>query len=310
MLTAIVLTVLAVLFRVFSSTWQVWNFAPLGAVSLFAGSRLPRRWAWVVPIAAMAISDYLIDHDRYRPLFELTRWTIYATFAATTLLGPSGQSAQVRPMAASGPLAERLDALFPDEQPGHVGRRPTLPHDVLGPDLVLHPGDSVLRQYRRRRSAGHGSSFRPGANLRAGRAACDTTAAGRDHERSRRVRVRPGPRDPLQTNLVAKLLVSVRSKVEALAALAGGAAIIDVKEPLNGPLGRAHFAVWHEVRERRPPPSPVSVALGELNDWPGIDAVEVPRGDLDGPGLLQARPSHAPPDWIDRWRIFGNAGGF
>jgi hypothetical protein len=88
MLTAIVLTVLAVLFRLFSSTYQVWNFAPLAAVSLYAGSRLPRRWAWVVPIAAMALSDLLLDHDRTRPLFELTRWTIYATFAATTLLGP------------------------------------------------------------------------------------------------------------------------------------------------------------------------------------------------------------------------------
>ena len=60
---------------------------PLGAVSLFAGSRLPRRWAWVVPVAAMVISDIMLDHDRSRPLFELTRWTIYATLAATTLLG-------------------------------------------------------------------------------------------------------------------------------------------------------------------------------------------------------------------------------
>jgi len=88
MLTAIVVTALAVLLRMLSSTLQVWNFAPLGAVSLYAGSRLPRRWAWVVPITAMALSDYLLDHDRSRPLFELTRWTVYATFAATTLLGP------------------------------------------------------------------------------------------------------------------------------------------------------------------------------------------------------------------------------
>jgi hypothetical protein len=88
MLTAFVLTFVAILFRVFSSSFHVWNFAPLGAVSLFAGSRLPRRWAWVVPIVAMAISDYFIDQNRYRPLFNLTRWTIYATFAATTLLGP------------------------------------------------------------------------------------------------------------------------------------------------------------------------------------------------------------------------------
>jgi hypothetical protein len=88
MLTAIFLTILAVVFRMLSSSFQLWNFAPLGAVSLFAGSRLPRRWAWVVPVAAMAISDFLLDQDRYRPLFELSRWTIYATFAAVTLLGP------------------------------------------------------------------------------------------------------------------------------------------------------------------------------------------------------------------------------
>jgi hypothetical protein len=36
----------------------------------------------------MAISDVLLDSYRYRPLFDLTRWTVYATFAATTLLGP------------------------------------------------------------------------------------------------------------------------------------------------------------------------------------------------------------------------------
>jgi hypothetical protein len=88
MLTAFVLTVLAVLFRVFSATYQVWNFAPMAAISLYAGSRLPRRWAWVVPVVAMVVSDLILDQGRYRPAFELTRWTIYTTFAVTTLLGP------------------------------------------------------------------------------------------------------------------------------------------------------------------------------------------------------------------------------
>jgi hypothetical protein len=88
MLTAFVLTVLAVLFRVFSATYHVWNFAPMAAISLYAGSRLPRRWAWVVPVVAMVVSDLLLDQGRYRPAFELTRWTIYTTFAVTTLLGP------------------------------------------------------------------------------------------------------------------------------------------------------------------------------------------------------------------------------
>ncbi len=87
MITAFVLTVLAVLSREFASTYHVWNFAPLGAISLYTGSRLPRRWAWVVPVAAMLTSDLLLDQGRYRPTFELTRWTVYATFAVITLLG-------------------------------------------------------------------------------------------------------------------------------------------------------------------------------------------------------------------------------
>jgi uncharacterized protein (UPF0264 family) len=60
------------------------------------------------------------------------------------------------------------------------------------------------------------------------------------------------------------LLVSVRSPQEAAAALAGGAHIIDVKEPDHGPLGRASdrtiLAVLDHVAGRRP----VSAALGEL----------------------------------------------
>jgi hypothetical protein len=88
MLTAIVLTVLAVVFRMFSASFGYWNFVPLGAVSLYAGARLPRRWAWVVPVVSMVISDVILDYGHHRPVFELTRWTIYATFAAVTLLGP------------------------------------------------------------------------------------------------------------------------------------------------------------------------------------------------------------------------------
>jgi uncharacterized protein (UPF0264 family) len=63
-----------------------------------------------------------------------------------------------------------------------------------------------------------------------------------------------------------RLLVSVRSPAEAEAALAGGADLIDVKEPTRGPLGRADeatvAAVIRQVAGRRP----VSAALGELAD--------------------------------------------
>lgn len=101
---------------------------------------------------------------------------------------------------------------------------------------------------------------------------------------------------------MAKLLISVRSKVEALAALAGGANVIDIKEPKNGSLGRATFDVWREVREVVPQSMPVSVALGELADWLADHAGEVPRGRWNGITYCKLGLSHAPDDWIDRWQ--------
>jgi uncharacterized protein (UPF0264 family) len=65
------------------------------------------------------------------------------------------------------------------------------------------------------------------------------------------------------------LLVSVRSTAEASAALAGGADLIDVKEPSRGSLGRADdqviAAVVREVAGRRP----VSAAVGDVCDLTG-----------------------------------------
>jgi len=66
---------------------------------------------------------------------------------------------------------------------------------------------------------------------------------------------------------MTRLLVSVRNAEEAVAALAGGADVIDVKEPSRGALGAADPQMWqsvvHAVRER----APVSIALGELIDF-------------------------------------------
>ncbi|MDB5308064.1 MAG: hypothetical protein JWO38_2266 [Gemmataceae bacterium] len=59
------------------------------------------------------------------------------------------------------------------------------------------------------------------------------------------------------------LLVSVRSADEADAALAGGADLIDVKEPTKGPLGMAEAEVVAGVVDRVRGRAPVSAALGE-----------------------------------------------
>lgn len=80
------------------------------------------------------------------------------------------------------------------------------------------------------------------------------------------------------------LLVSVRSLEEAVAALEGGADLIDVKEPARGPLGRSDRDIIGRIARHvrsAAPDVPVSAALGELpdlraEDFPGpVDYVKV-----------------------------------
>lgn len=65
---------------------------------------------------------------------------------------------------------------------------------------------------------------------------------------------------------MTKLLVSVRSAEEALAAEAGGADLIDVKEPSAGPLGAANAATIAEIVGAVGLRRPISAAGGEAID--------------------------------------------
>jgi uncharacterized protein (UPF0264 family) len=96
--------------------------------------------------------------------------------------------------------------------------------------------------------------------------------------------------------------VSVRSPVEAEAAVAGGAAIIDIKEPLHGSLGRASPSVWGSIRKTVPASIPVSVALGELSEWIGARQPNVAERAWSGIGFCKIGLSDAPADWVERWR--------
>ncbi len=69
------------------------------------------------------------------------------------------------------------------------------------------------------------------------------------------------------------MLVSVRSVREASAALKGGACLIDIKEPLRGPLGRADDEVIARIVELVAGRRPVSAALGELIAAPALPNV-------------------------------------
>ncbi len=61
-----------------------------------------------------------------------------------------------------------------------------------------------------------------------------------------------------------QLLVSVQSGVEARAACAGGAAIVDAKDPSRGALGPVTSTVLREIRAAVPAEVPVSAALGDI----------------------------------------------
>lgn len=80
-------------------------------------------------------------------------------------------------------------------------------------------------------------------------------------------------------SVTPRLLVSVRDATEAEAALAGGADLIDVKEPSRGPLGRADGATIADVLKAVGRRAAVSAALGELRDCPLVQVLdELPSG--------------------------------
>jgi (5-formylfuran-3-yl)methyl phosphate synthase len=68
-----------------------------------------------------------------------------------------------------------------------------------------------------------------------------------------------------------RLLVSVASAAEASAALAGGADLIDAKNPLAGALGAVSAEVLREIHAAVSGARPVTAAIGDANDEATIE---------------------------------------
>jgi hypothetical protein len=84
-----------------------------------------------------------------------------------------------------------------------------------------------------------------------------------------------------------RLLVSVVSAEEARHALAGGADIIDVKDPGEGALGAPSPRVLSEVVRVVGTSAPVSVALGDLPNLPHTAALAARGAALSGAGYVK-----------------------
>ena len=77
------------------------NFVALGAFALYSGARLPQRWAVLVPLLAMALSDAVLDFGTGRVAISAGRLTTYAAFAAIVFLGRLARG-PVRPRLLAG----------------------------------------------------------------------------------------------------------------------------------------------------------------------------------------------------------------
>jgi uncharacterized protein (UPF0264 family) len=88
--------------------------------------------------------------------------------------------------------------------------------------------------------------------------------------------------------------------VEAHAAIAGGAAILDVKDPARGSLGRPDLQLLQAVSQCASACGlPITTALGEVVEWadqrPFVIPADVTFAKLGLAGLRGRQ------DWIDRW---------
>jgi hypothetical protein len=105
------------------------------------------------------------------------------------------------------------------------------------------------------------------------------------------------------SNETPGLLVSVRSAAEALTALAGGADVIDVKEPSQGSLGAADDETISAIARAVTSRAPVSAAMGELVDLLGSESGDVTRTLVDDVSLFKIGLARCVKliDWQTRW---------
>jgi uncharacterized protein (UPF0264 family) len=88
--------------------------------------------------------------------------------------------------------------------------------------------------------------------------------------------------------ITLKLLISPKNETEAAEAIAGGADIIDVKNPEEGPLGANFPWVIKRIRQMAPANIEVSCTLGEMPNLPGSMALAALGAAVTGVDYLKA----------------------
>ncbi|MEJ7591846.1 MAG: (5-formylfuran-3-yl)methyl phosphate synthase [Planctomycetaceae bacterium] len=110
---------------------------------------------------------------------------------------------------------------------------------------------------------------------------------------------------------MTQLLVSARNVDEAIAAIEGGADIIDVKDPHRGSLGCAApeviLAIADAISRIQGSKPPLSLALGELQEWKSSDlttlrnAIQSAAPQFLKLGLAESCTAQGTASWIVEW---------
>jgi hypothetical protein len=84
------------------------NFAPVGAMSLFAGARLPVWQAYLVPMALMAITDTILGAFYHVPAYSKFQIFTYVSFLISVWLGRSLRGTENVPKIAAFTLLNSM----------------------------------------------------------------------------------------------------------------------------------------------------------------------------------------------------------
>lgn len=57
------------------------NFAPIGAIALFSGVYLPKKWNFVIPLISLLITDYFLG------MYGMLMFFVYGAYVLITFLG-------------------------------------------------------------------------------------------------------------------------------------------------------------------------------------------------------------------------------
>jgi hypothetical protein len=110
-LAAVLLVVVAALYRlvpVVGHLPHMLNFSPLMAIALCGGIYLPRLWAWIVPLAALLISDVVLNLHYGVACFHPLMLGSYGCYVLAIWLGRQLQKTPRLDFILAGAVANSL----------------------------------------------------------------------------------------------------------------------------------------------------------------------------------------------------------